>query len=433
VLAGLVLLHIARDLMAPAGSRRRSLVLTACLFALALLVLLAAVLLAKGQQVALADGEWGTLAIDVLPDASNTTTGFGDIDVVTTSEDIGDGYGDDDGVLEIGERFSIDILIDDAPMNACTPADPCLAGVDFFLNFEGDTPGPAVLKVVGYDWSSWKLGAGTDVSESVPDSNGSFYTSYSSSGSGITGDGVLVRMTMEAVGNGTSDLTLTSASVGDKNGTPYFPPEVLVHDPPGDVRVSVETTSDSDGDTIPDDQDNCPGDPNPGQDNTDVTTDPPGDSHGDACDNCPDDYNPGQEDYDGDGIPGTQPPAVASWGGDTCDDDDDNDSKGLGPPPGYFTDSVELFIGTDPQDECADTATFNDETGVGVSPWPPDFNDNGFTDIGDLIALTDHWTYLGNPYGVRYDLNANGFCDIGDLVALATYYVGSGHDTCTVG
>jgi len=113
--------------------------------------------------------------------------------------------------------------------------------------------------------------------------------------------------------------------------------------------------------------------------------------------------------------------------------DTDGDSQGMGPSGGFFRDGIELFVGTDHLDECADTSDPNDETGVGESPWPPDFNDNGMTDIGDLVGLKNHWVPLGNPYGVRYDLNANGMCDIGDLVILKYYWIGSGHDTCTVG
>lgn len=166
-------------------------------------------------------------------------------------------------------------------------------------------------------------------------------------------------------------------------------------------------------------------------------SDTDGDGLLDATDNCPATSNAGQEDYDGDGIPGTAPGATGRFGGDACDPEDDNDSKGLGPPPGFFSDSKELFIGTDPMDECADTAAADDEWGPlygqPVSPWPPDFNDTGFTDIGDLVALANHWVFIGNPYSQRHDLNANTVCDIGDLVALATYWPGSGRDTCTVG
>ncbi|MEW6049744.1 MAG: hypothetical protein AB1644_01595 [Candidatus Zixiibacteriota bacterium] len=60
--------------------------------------------------------------------------------------------------------------------------------------------------------------------------------------------------------------------------------------------VICPVVPDTDGDGIPDDQDNCPFDYNPGQEDGDL------DGVGDVCDNCPYDYNPLQEDTDGDGI-----------------------------------------------------------------------------------------------------------------------------------
>jgi len=53
---------------------------------------------------------------------------------------------------------------------------------------------------------------------------------------------------------------------------------------------------DSDGDGIPDPEDNCPDIYNPDQNDLDT------DGLGDLCDNCPDVYNPDQADSDGDGI-----------------------------------------------------------------------------------------------------------------------------------
>jgi hypothetical protein len=76
-------------------------------------------------------------------------------------------------------------------------------------------------------------------------------------------------------------------------------------DPDGNFHSDQATFTvnppDADGDGVPDDDDNCPNTPNPGQEDTD------GDGVGNICDNCPNDPNPGQADTDGDGS------------GDACD------------------------------------------------------------------------------------------------------------------
>lgn len=89
---------------------------------------------------------------------------------------------------------------------------------------------------------------------------------------------------------------------------------------------------DTDGDGIPDDQDNCPEVPNP------LQIDSVGDGVGDACrpasgddsdgdgvpddeDNCPDVSNPSQMDTDGDGVGDACDPDID---GDGVDNDDDN-------------------------------------------------------------------------------------------------------------
>ncbi len=85
--------------------------------------------------------------------------------------------------------------------------------------------------------------------------------------------------------------------------TTYIDNQATIRDEDGD-STSAEFSPpppDSDGDGIPDMEDNCGDIPNPGQEDGD------GDEIGDACDNCVLDFNPGQEDSNMNGI------------GDACD------------------------------------------------------------------------------------------------------------------
>jgi len=194
------------------------------LIALALAALGAA-LLGHGHHTAVADGEYGTLYIDVLPDANNTATAFGPIDVCRDTDD-------GSGPLDIGDTFSIDIVI----AGANDLAGPC-----WILYYNKD-----VLKVTAYDWTNWKMGpyGMIDATDSVPDTDGAFWCHYVNL-PGVNGDGVLLRVTLQAVANGRSDLTITASSdllildLACSKGIDHSYPEVLVHDPPGNVRVAV--------------------------------------------------------------------------------------------------------------------------------------------------------------------------------------------------
>jgi hypothetical protein len=76
-------------------------------------------------------------------------------------------------------------------------------------------------------------------------------------------------------------------------------------------------------------------------------------------------------------------------------------------PGGYFDDNIELWVGTNPLDPCANTATANDEVD---DKWPPDFNDSGTVNILDVVAGFSGRMDVcrGDPlYLQRSDLNAD--------------------------
>lgn len=142
--------------------------------------------------------------------------------------------------------------------------------------------------------------------------------------------------------------------------------------------VPDECISDTDGDGVTDDIDNCPAIPNPGQADAD------GDGLGDACDNCPAVANPGQLDADGDGVGDVcdNCPAVANPGqenldgdalGDACDPtDDDGDLDGDGDTDGGdIAGFVACFVAGDASGPCA----------------AADMDDDGDLDADDLALF----------------------------------------------
>ncbi len=87
------------------------------------------------------------------------------------------------------------------------------------------------------------------------------------------------------------------------------------------------------------------------------------------------------------------------------------------------------YIGTDPNDDCGDTLTPNDERGPGfgepLSPLPPDFNDDRFMDITDIVVVAGSFGQAVPPALARLDVSTNppdGFVDITDIVAVAALF-----------
>ena len=204
------------------------------------------------------------------------------------------------------------------------------------------------------------------------------------------------------------------------------------------LNVNIAQASggpDVDFDGIVNGSDNCPSVANPAQEDAvhpggpgDHCDDPDTDGVFDITDNCPDFVNSGQENADGD-----------QWG-DACDNcpatatswfvnPGDTDCDGFADTITYSQRASEAFVGTDPNDSCADTTTPNDERGPAfgepVSPWVTDTNDDGITTLGDILAVAPYFLSPNpNPnYWARFDWNADGKVTLSDVLAVAPFFL----------
>jgi hypothetical protein len=193
---------------------------------------------------------------------------------------------------------------------------------------------------------------------------------------------------------------INGGNVGIFEGMNPADPTVLMHTYQGlplhtvleyAIVICPVAGPDSDGDGIPDSQDNCPNIYNPGQEDGD------GDGIGDVCDNCPTVANANQLDTDGDGV------------GDVCDncptianpDQLDSDGDGIG-------------------DAC-DTACCHGTTGN------LDGDAMDVVDISDLSAIVDYLFSTGTISSCpeENDVDISGSVDISDLSAIVDYLFSS--------
>jgi hypothetical protein len=135
--------------------------------------------------------------------------------------------------------------------------------------------------------------------------------------------------------------------------------------------------SDQDGDGVPDDDDNCPTTPNPGQEDGD------NDGVGNVCDNCPTTSNPGQADGNGDGV------------GDACDQDgdgvpDDDDNCPTVPNPGQEDSDGDGTGDACDDDDADDDGVPNDDDNCPLTPNPgqEDGDGDGVGDVCDNCPAT---------------------------------------------
>ena len=154
-----------------------------------------------------------------------------------------------------------------------------------------------------------------------------------------------------------------------------------------------------------------------------------------GVDNCWRTNNVAQTDADSDGKgnacdpEGPSPNTDGVGGTDDCTDGVDNDGDGQAdaadPLCGqtgdtdndFFSDGLELFLGTVHTDPCANTATPSDEPLP--DSWPPDRNDDQDTntiDMGTLVAFTGN--SAASPYAVRVDLVPDGVAGMVDILVI---------------
>ena len=110
---------------------------------------------------------------------------------------------------------------------------------------------------------------------------------------------------------------------------------------------------------------------------------------------------------------------VVSYLGDQCTPTfklPDSDGDG-------FSDTLEIHVGTDPSHACPATTTPDDEL---IDAWPPDVNDDGFSDITDLTRVNIEQGKPVPPAPVRYDVApepaGDNFVDQADVSRINAFF-----------
>ena len=132
-----------------------------------------------------------------------------------------------------------------------------------------------------------------------------------------------------------------------------------------------------------------------------------GDGFPDSSDNCPLQPNPLQ----------ISPPWTVPIGDLDCDGTLAGDAS-----------SGEVFIGTDPNDACADTAMLLDERGPAfgeqLSPWPYDVNDDGGATLSDVLAVSPSFNKIKPEpdYDPRCDWNTDARVTLSDVLSISPFF-----------
>ncbi len=348
------------------------------------------------------------LAFDMEDDATpaNTATTIGSTDRCRRINK--------NGILDADEDAVDSLVVDVVVGPAGVPPDRPAIGFLVTLNYNN-----ALFRVTVANVSLLlAANAGSDifdVSEGVPDSDGRFDLAAVDPGSGAaeSGDGVLGRVTMEAVNPGPTITPLIPSDYGTVDPANNV---VAVRSTAAGV-IAIDTSCDSpdgDGDGIPDVADNCANVANPGQADND------GDGDGDLCDM--DDDNAGVQDADENAcgadarVAANRPERTDGPFAGVDDDLDGQIDEAL--PPGSanydcdgdgFKGSVEAHVfGTA-------TTTPRDQDPCGSTAWPADLNSDASppsslnkVNVKDLQSFVIPRRLDTSPgdgnYDVRWDL-----------------------------
>ena len=161
--------------------------------------------------------------------------------------------------------------------------------------------------------------------------------------------------------------------------------------------------TDSDGDGIENDSDNCPHDSNPGQ------ADGDSDGTGDVCDNCPAASNASQadDDFDGMGNPCDNCPQTYTTGGDQSD----GDSDGAG-------DACDNCISTsNPSQTDSDCDSIGDACELAKA----NLDGIGVVNFNDAVILANDWLKTGS--GLAGDINLDNVVNGKDLAQILQHWL----------
>ncbi|HUF54312.1 MAG TPA: cohesin domain-containing protein [Dehalococcoidia bacterium] len=222
--------------------------------------------------------------------------------------------------IEVGDEYEVDVVVQGIPE---LDEGGELVSFEFVLHYDG-----RYVEIIDADVTGQLLGEAPgsnviDFTNETPDDDGQFTVAAVDFGEGAdeSGDGVLARLTLRGIGQGTSDLALTGILLHDSS-----PPEQIDHyefDTVQNGLISVGVDCAPNVTPPPYVSATPTATQEPGQDGG--TTQPPGESPDDST---PVDGETPPSDSPGPGDDSASPSNGADGDNSQSDDDDDDDGSG---------------------------------------------------------------------------------------------------------